>query len=44
MTHKPTRRIAKVAGMTVIAVVLVAFLVWFVLFASEPDEGLMADE
>ena len=44
MTCKPSRRIAKVASMTVIAVVLVAFLVWFVLFASEQDEGLMADE
>lgn len=38
MTHKPNRRIAKVAGMTVIAVVLVAFLVWFSL-TTTPDEG-----
>ena len=40
MTHKPNRRIAKVAGMTVIAVVLVAFLVWFSLTTTTPDEGL----
>lgn len=37
MIRKPNRRIAEVAGMVVIAVMLVAFLVWFVLFCPAPD-------
>ena len=40
MIRKQTRRIEKVAGMTAIAVVLVAFLVWFSLTTTTPDEGL----